>query len=773
MGITFAGVDLLLSDQAGRADEWLARYLSLPDSRMILEWPTPKSSWTGTSAYYTGAELPCPNWSKPLEPKLSTWYRPTGASRWSMGFFLADYPRVQQIQTATAGNQSATLTLTSKAKGQVQRRSWSQCYLLPPHPISADAFTANGLWILPVVDERWFWQSSTNYVTPIDTTTPTAESWSQALIGTATALGATLTVDTVPSTYLYPNFFVQSGTSWHNSAIMLDALAYSVGQRIVPNYGAYGANTSFAGGQWISQGWDNARSRRNANLSLAYDIGGIQAGSVTTFPQQAALAPANIEVVFRAYKNGIVVHDWKATRYVSTVSAATAGWTGSTTAAFTATILSTALADASISGNSTNPDNKTSLDNLALQVATDYYNFWIQDSNVVGVSQWQESGYDDYVEFNCGERLEDGSYVSKTRIHSTPYNQSTDAMLHYDSTTWEYGDKIWGTLDGDLTANGTQTITVTGCDGAIPGGTNHVKVTEVMGVKIFSGMKVVALRRGDIWAVLDATGGIPAVLGIGQCATLVVNGAQGNFVLSSGPTIASTVTNGITLAAKNYLIAMGDDGIAYVVNPDMILYGQFAACTKAGSSGTLTIYTGTLGAEASSGITVSAYVRRGACVTGRTYIVGVTTGGYEVLNPDGMLLGQCSTATDCTSGATATFAIFSGSQGSESTQSVTTSVYVRKGFIHANKTYIIGQVNNGFEVVNPTTHIRGQPGSDIASDANGSMVVYAGSGAGSSTGVTVSSIRNDTSCIVKGSKNAGAIFNDDAPGWAFDYFHST
>jgi hypothetical protein len=169
------------------------------------------------------------------------------------------------------------------------------------------------------------------------------------------------------------------------------------------------------------------------------------------------------------------------------------------------TINSTALA-VNYTGGASNPDNKATLDALALQIATDYYaRIQVQDSVVMGVSQWQETGLEDWVEFFVG-RPDGVDQVLCTRIHSVPYDQQLNNMLHFDNTTWEYGTFIYGTLQGDLAAGGTATIRVTGGDSVIPqasDGRGLVTVTNVHNITGTTGQVVGCIRSGNKWIVIS------------------------------------------------------------------------------------------------------------------------------------------------------------------------------------------------------------------------------------------------------------------------------
>lgn len=760
MGVAFAGIDLIHPDPDGNIQAWLDDFLPISESRMILDWPTPQNNFS-ISPYYNGQDMPVPNWSKPPRPKINSWYRPTGASRWSFGFFLADYARMQTILSAIGTNNAPQILTLDMFPTPGHSRSWGGCYLLPPHPVSASATDVAGLWILPIVDERWYWQFATAFETPIDATSPTAKTWAQQFSEVAAGLGISLSVDTIPDQYLRPNLFFINGTNWQSTAAMADAMAFSVGQRIIPQYPAYGPNTAYAGGSYLSAGWGTSKGTQTTNLAATADVGVLQGGQLAAFPAGAAITPESVIVVFRTYKNGIVIGDWKNNRYQSEISAAGAGQTGGVTAGYSVTILSTALADISTGGDPLHPDNGGTLDAAALRVAIDYYaGLWIQDSAIPGISQWQESGYDDWVEFTPG-RPDGGGAEPSTRIHSRPYNFTFERMIHYDPSTWEYGERISGTLDGSLSAHGTQTITLIKTDGATPAGGGHLTVTDILGGTADSGDKIEALRFGDVWAVVGAIGGGSgggsytgggATISVGSCAAVVFAGGSGLFTLSVPAaifpdpplTVTASVNGGICLGSPdgsgntiNYLIGKLQDGTYAVLNPTRLFYGQFATMvdmvfgshTIAGLSGTFTIFSGNPGAEASTGTSVTAFLRDGVGIPGRTYVCIVTPNNtYEKLD-DGALIPGFASSESIMSAATVEGATLNTTYGP-------LNVEFREGIIFSGNTnlYLLGNTTpdllttySRLRVLNPSLTFAGTiaattvpgGGSPVSTGSNG------------------------------------------------------
>jgi hypothetical protein len=494
VAISFGGVDLLLEDREGKIQDWLDRWLSTEDGRMIVEWGRPLKSdnYAGTTAEpYTGTGSPVLNYSRPQRPKINTWYQPTGCSRWSYGFFIADYTRLQSLpETGSLVLSSIGNTSSGQKKSS---RSW-RAYMLPCHALSSNAFAAKSLWLIPLVDERFYWQFAIGSVSPVyNAVSRTSKQWSD-FINDIQSLFGSLTADDVLAAYLQPNYFALSGPGNYTlSTAMIDAFFHSVGLRLVPDYPAASVSTVFPGGQWKAINFDSSATIRDANLANTFDLGVLQGGEAGTIPGLSGILPANVVVYFRSWKNGITLADWFSTRYSKTVAA---GGLSNYTKAFT----STALADYTSGGGT--PDNQASLDALASQIATDFVASidWVQDSVRIGISQWQESGFDDYIEFSPGYRepaLED--YVPKTRIHTIPYNFSCETLFHYDPTTWEYGDRIMGTLDGNLAAGGTQTITVSRGDSPMTSDTIHLTITNLFNITGTTGQQILAVRMADKW----------------------------------------------------------------------------------------------------------------------------------------------------------------------------------------------------------------------------------------------------------------------------------
>ena len=523
MQLTFAGQNLLLEDPEGAVQNWLDTYIPIEDLRIVSRWL--RMSWNSFNTVY-------PNYSDPPRPKLNTWYRPTGASRWAFGLFLTNTAGKNAIQSAIGStNAAGTLRAISDTLGA---RSW-QAYMLPPHPVSADIGYSDDLWIIPLVDERWYWQ----FIDAGGAMLTDSSTWSALFASLATALGITLNVDTIPAAYGTPNVEVLNAGNRTNAPAILDAAAHSVGQRVLLQYLGNGGNGYT---QYVYQSCNFATSntRRSRNFSIGMN-GALQQGTTTTGLNLGALVPETLQIVFRKWANGIIWHD-----EYHTVTASASNYTSlGYTKGLTRSIQTTALAD--FTTGSGTPDNATDVNNLAAQIASDFYasQSWVQDSIYFDVHQWIETGYDDFVEFQFGMRRKDGSYACQVRVHTAPYNFGVATMLHQLANTHEYSDIVEGKLDGNLTPDSTATLSVWEGSPRADSGRNVV-VTDRLHQWIPAGSWIVARQIEKEWRVLEMRKHL-------ICYTSGAHnkGVSQSVKVYAGSTPGSETDTGVTVTAYN------------------------------------------------------------------------------------------------------------------------------------------------------------------------------------------------------------------------------
>ncbi len=166
------------------------------------------------------------NFWMPKKIKLGclSWYR--GASRYAHYFGLATSNQLEQI-TAQISNPVNPLILNMETNnGEIK----TEMYLLPYRPLTGPFNNSNSLYLLTLVDIRYFWwMTPSPYLflqCPNKTTT-----WTTVFQKYSTALGINIAVDAISPNYLMPH----KNLDHPNESIppLLDAIAFNVGQYIV------------------------------------------------------------------------------------------------------------------------------------------------------------------------------------------------------------------------------------------------------------------------------------------------------------------------------------------------------------------------------------------------------------------------------------------------------------------------------------------------------------------------------------------------------------
>lgn len=172
----------------------------------------------------------------PGPPLIGALYWPSGASRFACGRFLASAEQTERIRKKVGTGPPETYRTGTFTFSDGVRKIETALYMLPARPLS------DGLNLLTLVDERFFWWFKAADITVTENTT----TWAQLYSSLAAGLGITLTVDEVNAAYLKPSGAFT--TSKEPLPVLLDAAAYSVGQRIVRTLAgkvfAYNVSTS-------------------------------------------------------------------------------------------------------------------------------------------------------------------------------------------------------------------------------------------------------------------------------------------------------------------------------------------------------------------------------------------------------------------------------------------------------------------------------------------------------------------------------------------------
>ncbi len=325
------------------------------------------------------AHLPCWPWvQRPVELGRLSW--PAGAGRWACGHWLADTDTLADIRAAGAPGSALPLVIDDGT-----RSITTSLYLLPPRPLALCGGDP-ALYLLTLVDDRFFWHWRTSAVAVTGGTT----TWAQLFAGVASALGITVTPDAIDADYLKPA--PQFTSYYEDLPTLLDAAAASVGQRIVRRLD----------GTVLSQGGANGLAQGLANLAAGYPK---LAGGVITDADLLASLPATVLVSFPQ---------------ADTTQAPYAVAIGGSGLRGTVSIRDTAIYDGS---------NATELNSLADLIATDWENLQSGTWDVVysGVAPWVPDCLTDEISWTHRE----GDF--STRARRGPWDGWPDTLLHYSS----------------------------------------------------------------------------------------------------------------------------------------------------------------------------------------------------------------------------------------------------------------------------------------------------------------------------------------------------
>jgi len=227
--ISYAGVYLPLATE--EVALWVGRTIDPADAG-----ETTRRDWPGR--HLEGLTWPERPPRRPV--RLNTLRWPVGASAWAQGWFLCCEDDLQTIRSATLFGSSvpvtAPLVLTEDRPNPDGTRTTvatvsTALYCLPPRPLAQIPglpAPLRQLYLLSLVDVRFFWWKRlvTNQFGP-------ATTWEGLYQGIAAALAVTITVDAIPAAYGRPDNHSDLNQTYQAAPLVLDAVAYNCGQRIV------------------------------------------------------------------------------------------------------------------------------------------------------------------------------------------------------------------------------------------------------------------------------------------------------------------------------------------------------------------------------------------------------------------------------------------------------------------------------------------------------------------------------------------------------------
>ncbi|MGD9648281.1 MAG: hypothetical protein AB7U73_21395 [Pirellulales bacterium] len=438
MPLSLAGVDLLLPPADLVAD--LERRRPLGDLNLFgrLAWNERDTRSNSRAEMRAGRGVSIPNHSADPPLRLNTFYWPSGAGRFARGVFLADSARIPAILSATGSSASAPVPLVMADERSGQRVE-TNVYLLPLRPLF-DVAGTNGIYLLPVVDERYWWQFANAGNLSVGPTT----TWDDLFVSLATPLGLNLfavAASNGSAAYGKPDA-IEFSRPYENAAVLLDALAAAVGMTIARNW---------ATGGLIIHSPGDAAAALDSTLATAlrhpYRIGGHEEVSSAA---HASAIPAAVDVVFPRYCGARPQCDGA----VFTITKPAPGPAGPATTR--KTFHSTAWANFA-STIEASPANLAALDDLASQLASDYYGWASRryDLSFAGFYPWPANAFDDWIIWRYGATDPEGApTLASTRVLSRPLNFGVEEVAQQFADWPDYPEEIRVRLTTPLSAGG-------------------------------------------------------------------------------------------------------------------------------------------------------------------------------------------------------------------------------------------------------------------------------------------------------------------------------
>ena len=410
---------------------------------------------------YTDDQGPMPN----PQVRIGDWFYPTGASRWSVFRGLATSAMVRAMLAVTQGSASALFRMKANpispdnpTDDEALYTLESYLFMLPPRPIGEHGGAFDGLYLVTLVDERWYWQGD-----PVSLKISKDTTWASLISQLGTALGIIINHTAISAAYGQPEPDSQLWTNQESAAVLLDAVAHNVGRVFVRSVaGAYDLMTP-------AESRTTALASRRANDNVARIAGGDIFNSGSRLPvgslvrARSAIVPSSVTITFPKYVRGNdpVPHYLNAryanqrpscwyeesygdTHNVNIPIASGApplgsGLIGQGDYFIHTTAKALYETETAVTGD---PINQSGLNALALQLANDYYSWqdgMALDEVYPGTYAWNPEGFHDIV-WTYSARARQAA----TRVLRAEWNQTVREMQHSAPAMSGYSNVIQG-----------------------------------------------------------------------------------------------------------------------------------------------------------------------------------------------------------------------------------------------------------------------------------------------------------------------------------------
>lgn len=166
---------------------------------------------------------------------IGDWYYPSNACRWSIFRGLATSSQAKAMLEKTEGTKAKPFVMECNPVApystgdETYYTLTSNMYMLPPRPLAEHGDGFDGLYLITLVDERYYWQNS-----PVGLHVTGESTWRQLL----TLIGQSLNVEInlaspIEPEYGQPEVDSQLWSTMENAPVLLDAVAANIGRVLV------------------------------------------------------------------------------------------------------------------------------------------------------------------------------------------------------------------------------------------------------------------------------------------------------------------------------------------------------------------------------------------------------------------------------------------------------------------------------------------------------------------------------------------------------------
>lgn len=370
--------------------------------------------------------LPTPSLPVPPDFKLDVLTWPTGANSPAWFHTIIETKRWNDISAACSPNGYNTPQPLSFFDGRtnqttgVSKKIIAQMYIAgAARPLNQLGHDFSDLWLLTLTDQRFYWHyARTNIGTPL--------SWTNLYNGLVSALGITITLDTIDPAYGNPS--IKWALAYQGSTpAILDAVANNVGQRVVVNLD----------GSVKTVNWETARTASFFYINNVNNV--LIAGGLISEPSIGLYVPRSVQVLFPDNSNPPV----SATPYVVTKTLTSLSISDYGGATGVPGYVHTLYADIYYDGS-----NASDCEAYAVQAATDWYGWRLTDTDLVypGIEPWIPTGWEDCIEWTLKLIAQNPALplstnddpYTKTQIRRGPWVEEPSGNFYQpgSSNTW-------------------------------------------------------------------------------------------------------------------------------------------------------------------------------------------------------------------------------------------------------------------------------------------------------------------------------------------------